>query len=106
MSFFFCHPKAYGVPEPETESELQLRLMPQLQQCQILNPLHQAGDRAHIPAAAETLSTLLCPFIIIYHSNTQFFYVELMGVLQYTFFFFFLFAFSRAAPEAYGGSPG
>ena len=41
------------VPGPGIESEPQLRCTPQLQQCQILNPLHQARDQTH--AATETM---------------------------------------------------
>ena len=33
------------VPEPGIKSELQLQPTPQLQKCQILNPLHQAKDQ-------------------------------------------------------------
>ena len=48
--FFFGHSVAYGVPGPGIGSELQLLPKSQLQQCQILNPLCQAGDRTYIPA--------------------------------------------------------
>ena len=41
--FFFC-PTAYGVPRPETGSKPQLQAIPQLPQCQILNPLCGAGN--------------------------------------------------------------
>ena len=48
LNFFFLfwlYPRHMEVSRPETESELQLQPTPQLQQCQILNPLHQATDR-------------------------------------------------------------
>ena len=36
---FLAHPVAYGVPRPGIRSKLQLRSVPQLWQCWILNPL-------------------------------------------------------------------
>ena len=42
--FFFGLPKTYGVPRPGIESKPALQPTPQLQQYQILNPLHWAGD--------------------------------------------------------------
>ena len=41
---FLATPVAYGIPWPGMEPELELGPMRQLQQCEILNPLHQAGD--------------------------------------------------------------
>ena len=43
------------VPEPGTESEMQLQPTPQLWQCQILNPLYRTGDQTL--ASAATLAT-------------------------------------------------
>ena len=40
---FGC-PRAYGVSGPGIRSKLKLGSKPQLRQCQILNPLGQAGD--------------------------------------------------------------
>ena len=42
---FLAAPVAYGIPRPGAEPQLHLQPMPQLQQCQILNLLHWAGDR-------------------------------------------------------------
>lgn len=44
--FFFASPE---IPGPGIESELQLRPMPQMGQCQILNPLHPAGIQPTLP---------------------------------------------------------
>ena len=40
---FWLHPQYMETPEPRTESKLWLRPVPQLQQHQILNPLHHTG---------------------------------------------------------------
>ena len=52
-SFFFLpfsgHPVAYGVPRPGIRSEVQLHPRSHLQQCQILNPLYQAGGWICVP---------------------------------------------------------
>ena len=42
--FIFGYHTAYGVPRPAIRSEVQLQPKPQLQQCEILNPLCWAGD--------------------------------------------------------------
>ena len=47
--FFTCL-AAYGVPGSGIRSKLQLQPMLHLQQCQILNPLYQAGDGTLVPA--------------------------------------------------------
>ena len=45
---FKAIPAAHGSSQArKTESKLQLQLIPYLHQCQILNPLCQAGDRTH-----------------------------------------------------------
>ena len=47
--FILGYLEAYGVPKPGIKSELQLQPKPQLQQCQIPNPLCWAGDGTCIP---------------------------------------------------------
>ena len=47
---------AYGVPGPGIRSKLQLQAMPQLWQCQILNPLCWAGDQTCIPVLQKCRS--------------------------------------------------
>ena len=42
--FFWLHQWHVEVPGPGIKSKLQLQLMPQLQQCQILSSLSQAGE--------------------------------------------------------------
>ena len=60
FSFFFLFWLLHGVPGPGMESRPEFWTMPQLQQCQIFNPLCQAGDWTLIPASAEILSILFC----------------------------------------------
>ena len=50
LFFFFGHPMAYGVPGPGIRFQPKSRPKQQLWQCQILNPLCQAGDRTCLPA--------------------------------------------------------
>ena len=50
--FFKLHPRHVEVPRPGTRSKPQLQSMPQLQQCQILNPLCWAADQT--VASTET----------------------------------------------------
>ena len=45
------------IPGPGIESEPQLPPMPQLQPCQILNPLHWAGERTHTSSATREFLT-------------------------------------------------
>ena len=45
----FGHPMAYGAPRPGIRSKPQSRLKPPLPQCQIPNPLCQAGHQTGIP---------------------------------------------------------
>ena len=47
--YFFHCPVAYGIPRPGIRSKPQMRPKPQLQQCQILNPLCQPRDWTCIP---------------------------------------------------------
>jgi len=42
--FLWPHPKLMKAPGPGTESKLKLPTMPQLQQHQYFDPLHQARD--------------------------------------------------------------
>ena len=42
FSPFLAIPKAYGSSWAESKSEMQLQPMPQLERCQILNPLHHS----------------------------------------------------------------
>ena len=65
FSPFFGCPTAYGVSQPETESETELQPTPQLRQHRIFNPLCLAGDQTWDPVAAETL---LLP---LHHSGTS-----------------------------------
>ena len=51
---FTTHQQHTEVPRPGTESELQLWPMPQPLQCQILNPLRQAGDWTCASTAIQT----------------------------------------------------
>ena len=53
-------PKAFGIPQPESRSELQSPPKLQLQQCQILNPLWWARDWTCIPAFPKCRLILLC----------------------------------------------
>ena len=53
------------VPGPGIESELELRPMPQLQQCWILNPLCQARDRT---GASTEISQIINP---LHHSKNS-----------------------------------
>ena len=48
LFLFWPHLRHMEVPRPGTESELQLQPMPQLQQCQILNPLHLSRNSPEI----------------------------------------------------------
>ena len=50
LIFFFGCLAAYGVSRPGIRSKLQVQPKPQLQQCQILNPLCRAGDQTCVPA--------------------------------------------------------
>ena len=45
--YIWLHSWYMQVPRPGVESELQVEPTPQLQQSQILNPLHWAGDQTH-----------------------------------------------------------
>ena len=54
--FLWLYPQHMGIPRPRTESEPQLRPTPQLQQCQILNPLCLTGDWTHTSAAVRFLT--------------------------------------------------
>ena len=56
--FFFFFGHTHNTFRPGTESELQLRPMPQFQQHQIPNPLCQARDR--ICTAADNTGSLTC----------------------------------------------
>ena len=47
--FFFGRPKVYGVPRLGIRSKPKLWPKPQMQQCQILNPLIRSGDQTCIP---------------------------------------------------------
>ena len=53
--FFFGCVTAYGIPRPGIRSELQLQPVPQLWQCQILNPLCWTGDRTCVPTLQRHL---------------------------------------------------
>ena len=59
FSLFFGHRVAYGVPRP------RIRSRPQLQQCRILNPGHQARDQTYVPALHKT------PPIPLHHSRNS-----------------------------------
>ena len=60
--FFLAAPIANEVPRPEIKSKPQLRPMPQLQQCRILNPLFQARAQTYTSAVTQaTAETKLDP---------------------------------------------
>ena len=72
--FFRLPPRHTEVPGPGIKSELQLQPMLQLQQCWILNPLHQAGgiepashhrDSAGSLTHCATRETLCFMFLLI-----------------------------------------
>ena len=63
LFFFIGHPAVYGVPRPGIKSKLELQPMPQLWQCQPLNPLCQAGGGTRVLDTAET------PSILLHHSG-------------------------------------
>lgn len=48
------------VSRPGIEFELQLQRMPQVWQCQILNPLHQARDQTGNTTVTSQIINLLC----------------------------------------------
>ena len=50
---------AHEVPRPRIESELELQPMAQLQQCQLLNPLHQAEIKP-VPPKRQANSLTHC----------------------------------------------
>ena len=65
---------ASGVPGPGIRSESQLWPKPQLQQCRILNPPCQSGDRTCVPALPRCCATAETSRYIIY--KTLFLYVK------------------------------
>ena len=60
LFFIFGCPTAYRVPRPGVRSKLQSQPNPQLQHCQILNPLGWAGDQNLRPSTLKTSLILLC----------------------------------------------
>ena len=55
--FFFGCPVVHAVPLPGIRSKLQLQPKPQLWQCQIFNPMCQAGDQTGIPVLLRHLQS-------------------------------------------------
>ena len=58
--FLLATTVAYGSSPSGIKSKLQLQPMPLLQQCQILNPLHQARDLTGASTETSQIINLLC----------------------------------------------
>ena len=66
--FFFFAPHLWHmkVPRPEIKSKLQLWPIPQLQQCWILNPLHQGRNSLPCDDLKYSIHLLSCPLFHTY----------------------------------------
>ena len=93
--FFFGCPATYGVPSPGIRSEPQLRLTPQLWQCQTLNPLCWVGDQTCIPVLQRCCqshcTTLGTPISCLFDNRHSDMYEVV--IFHCVFFFFFFFNF-------------
>ena len=96
--FFLPHPWPLEIPGPGIESEPQLRPMPQLWQCQILDLLCQSGNSC-ILFIHSSVDTLKRPFGLF----ATFWILWIMLLRTFFFFFFFALLF-RASSTAYGNS--
>ena len=65
--FFWLHLRHIEIPRPEIKSEPQMQCMSQLQQCQILNPLHHTGT----PKEKLFLMHLLMHLLIFNSSSKE-----------------------------------
>ena len=72
LFFIFGHPAAYGVPGPGIRSKPKSQPLPQVQQCQILNPLCWPGDQTHasvLPSHCRSHCTTAGPEAVIFLKN-------------------------------------
>ena len=80
--FFQVYPQYMEVPGPGIEFKLQPQPTPQLQQCQILNPLHNGGNSSFSFSLERSQQKWTCILNLLYFSGKSVTCVSSTGISQ------------------------